>query len=41
MQKRMQILLVDDDEDEYVLLNDHLRHMPVDREQVEYSLDEV
>ncbi|HEY9087913.1 MAG TPA: diguanylate cyclase [Anaerolineaceae bacterium] len=39
MQKRMQILLVDDDEDEYVLLKDHLRHMPVGRKQVEYSLD--
>lgn len=37
--KQMRILLVDDDEDEYVLLKDHLRHMPAGRELIQYSLD--
>ncbi len=35
----MHILLVDDDEDEYILLKDHLKHMPAGPQAVRYYLD--
>ncbi len=41
MPKTMRVLLVDDDEDEYILLKDHLRHMPANTEDIHYHLDWV
>lgn len=41
MPKTMRVLLVDDDEDEYILLKDHLRHMPANRDDIHYTLDWV
>lgn len=41
MPKTMRVLLVDDDEDEYILLKDHLRHMPANKEDIYYHLDWV
>lgn len=41
MPKTMRVLLVDDDEDEYILLKDHLRHMPASKDNISYTLDWV